>query len=107
MRVTIYLEKIQQAYNEKAPTNRQITMSVNFKTNLPILTWECLTKLLLIVGLVKELFRPQSKSSYLYNITNMLQAVTKEEGAGIITRCWERPAKFNTIKPTSSPVAKP
>lgn len=81
-------------------------MSVNFKTNLPLLTWECLTKLSLIVGLVKELFRPQSHASYLYNIANMLQAVTKEEQAGIITRCWEKPAKFNTIKSTSSPNAK-
>jgi hypothetical protein len=106
MRVTIHLEKIQQAYNEKAPTNRQITMSVNFKTNLPLLTWEYLTKLSLIVGLVKELFRPQSQANYLYNIANMLQVVTREERAGIITRCWEKPAKFNTIKPTSSPNAK-
>jgi hypothetical protein len=107
MRITIHLEKIQQAYNEKAPINQQITMSVIFKTNLPLLTWECLTKLSLIVGLIKELFRPQSRSSYLYNIANMLQAVTREERAGIITRCWEKPAKFNTIKkPTSSPNAK-
>jgi hypothetical protein len=106
MRVTIHLEKIQQAYNEKKPIKRQITMSFNFKTKLP-LTWECLTKLSLIVGLVKELFRPQSQSSYLYNIANMLQSVTREERAGIITRCWEKPAKFNTIKPTSSPTSKP
>jgi hypothetical protein len=106
MKVTIHLEKIQQAYNEKAPINRQIPMSVIFKTNLPLLTWECLTKLSLIVGLIKELFRPQSQSSYLYNIANMLQAVTKEKKAGIITRCWEKPAKSNTIKPTSSPNAK-
>ena len=107
MRVIIHLEKIQPAYNEKNPIKRQITMSVNFKTNLPLLTWECLTKLSLIVGLVKEFFRPQSQSSYLYNIANMLQAVTREERAGIITRCWEKPAKFNTIKPTSSPTSKP
>lgn len=106
MRVIIHLQNIQQAYNEKAPINRQITMSVTFKTNLPVLTWECLTKLSLIVGLIKELFRPQSRASYLYNIANMLQAVTKEERARIITRCWEKPAKFNTIKPTSSPNAK-
>jgi hypothetical protein len=107
MRVTIHLEKIQQAYNEKTPIGRQITMSINFKANLPILTWECVPKLSLIVGLTKELFKPQSQSSYLYNIANMLQAVTREERAGIITRCWEKPTKFNTIKPTSSPTAKP
>lgn len=107
MRVTIQLDKIQQAYNEKTPVKRQITMSINFKANLPILIWECLTKLSLIVGLTKELFRPQSQASYLYNIANMLQAVTKEERAGIITRCWETSAKFNTIKTTSSPTAKP
>jgi hypothetical protein len=106
MRVTIHLEKIQQPYNEKTPFNQQITMSVNFKTNLPLLTWECLTKLSLIVGLIKELFRLQSQFSYLYNIANVLQAVTREEKAGIITRCWEKPAKFNTIKPTFSPNAK-
>ncbi len=82
-------------------------MSVNFKTNLPILTWECLTKLSLVVGLVKELFRPRSQTNYLYNIANMLQAVTREERAGIITRCWEKPAKLNTVKPPSSPTAKP
>jgi hypothetical protein len=107
MRVTIHLEKIQQACNEKAPTSRQITMSVNFNTNLPILTWECLTKLSLIIGLIKELFRPQSQANYLYNIANMLQAVTREERAGVITRCWEKAAKLNTIKPISSPTAKP
>jgi hypothetical protein len=106
MRITISLEKIQQAYNENRPTKKQITMSVNFKANLPILTWECLTKLSLIVGLTKELFRPQSQLNYLSNILNMLQAVTREERNGIITRCWEKPEKFNTIKPTSSPIAK-
>lgn len=56
--------------------------------------------------LVKELFRPQSQASYLYNTANMLQAVTRVERAGILTICWEKPAKFNTIKPTFSRNAK-
>jgi hypothetical protein len=94
MRITIHLEKIQQAYNEKRPIGREITMSINFKANLPILTWECLTKLSLTVGLAKELFRPQSQSNYFYNIANMLQAVTREERAGIITRCWKKNRKI-------------
>ena len=68
---------------------------------------ECLTNLSLIVGITKELFKSQSQSSYLYNIAHILQAVTREEQMGVITRCWEKPAKINPIKPTSLPTAKP